>query len=166
MIDLVLLLFSAGVSLSGCGGVPDKPLVSLHFEHGGCTVVRKYVRAPFRGPPSFRTSSFPQIAAVDQEENYSDDRSPGCRRAAVALSELDFLFPERLDAVERNIRLRELRVLIAVYCGWDSPAKQAIDRALSGESEIAALEEIGKLPALRRRRLLASYGALRNDAIG
>jgi hypothetical protein len=66
-----------------------------------------------------------------------------------------------IDEAEQIARLRELRVLVAVYCGWDHPAKAALDQAISsnGSYEIA-LEAIDQLPALRRRRLLASYGAL------
>jgi hypothetical protein len=76
---------------------------------------------------------------------------------------LGFLF-SGCDAAERIARLREMRALIAIYCGWNSPAKLAIDRALnSGEPIAETLSEINSLPALTRRRLLSSYGALTMD---
>jgi hypothetical protein len=76
------------------------------------------------------------------------------------MSDLTFLF-DRLEASEREGRLRELRVLVAVYCGWDSPAKTALDQVLIGEVDLnIALAEIDKMPTLRRRRLLSSFGAL------
>jgi hypothetical protein len=77
------------------------------------------------------------------------------------LMSLDFLL-EGADAMERQARLREIRALVAVYSGWDHPAKRIIDQALRGEaSEAEALAEVDRLPARTRRRLLASYGALR-----
>lgn len=76
------------------------------------------------------------------------------------MSDLSFLF-DGGDQHERVARIRELRSLVAVYCGWDAPAKRALDEAvLSGASIEPALAEIDKLPALLRRRLLSSYGAL------
>jgi dihydroneopterin aldolase len=76
------------------------------------------------------------------------------------LTALGFLF-DGIDEVERRARLRELRVLVAVYCGWDHPAKAALDQAISSNASYEiALEAIDQLPALRRRRLLATYAAL------
>jgi hypothetical protein len=75
------------------------------------------------------------------------------------MSELGFLF-DGLDAGERLTRLREMRALVAVYCGWNHPAKLALDQAVSGGSLAVALAEIDRLPTGRRRRLLSSYGAL------
>jgi hypothetical protein len=76
------------------------------------------------------------------------------------MSELDFLL-DGVDAAERFARLRELRALVALYAGWDSQAKAAFDAALTDESAVAAaLEAIARLPAMTRRRLLSSYGAL------
>jgi len=42
-----------------------------------------------------------------------------------------------------------LRVLVAVYAGWDHPAKLAFDQVLAGGSCATALDELDKLPALR-----------------
>jgi serine/threonine protein kinase HipA of HipAB toxin-antitoxin module len=53
-----------------------------------------------------------------------------------------------------------MRVVVALIVGWDSPAKLAIDRALEGASAAVALAEIDRLPALRRRKVLACIGAL------
>jgi hypothetical protein len=49
-----------------------------------------------------------------------------------------------------------------MLCGWNHPAKVALDEVLIlGEPPEVALAVIDKLPARLRRRLLASYGALR-----
>jgi len=82
------------------------------------------------------------------------------RRAS--MTDLSFLFVG-MDEAERLTRLRELRALVAVYCGWDHPAKLPFDAAVQGTAEelqIAAIAEVAKLPSLTRRRLLSSYGAL------
>jgi hypothetical protein len=73
---------------------------------------------------------------------------------------LSFLLAGASD-VERVARLREMRVVVALLCGWSSPAKRAVDQALAGGSCAAALAEIDALPALRRRKVLAVIGALR-----
>jgi hypothetical protein len=84
------------------------------------------------------------------------------------MTDLAFLLTS-LDKEEQIARLRELRALVAVYCGWDHPAKRAFDAAVQSPDPVrgpsdelcsAALAEISKLPALTRRRLLSSYGAL------
>ena len=65
------------------------------------------------------------------------------------------------DTGERAARLRELRALSLVYCGFDHPATQALHRAIADPAAAeSALAEIAALPALRRR-LLASFGVLR-----
>jgi hypothetical protein len=71
---------------------------------------------------------------------------------------LAFLLDAR-DETERLVRLRELRVVLALYCGWNSPAKLAADRALCSCAYDAVLEEIDRLPNRLRRRVLASFGA-------
>jgi hypothetical protein len=63
--------------------------------------------------------------------------------------------------VERTARCRELRALALVYLGPAHPATVALAAAIANHNtEEAALAQIDALPALRRRRLLASYGAL------
>jgi hypothetical protein len=69
-----------------------------------------------------------------------------------------------LDGVpeaERIARCRELRALALVYCGLAHPATEALGAAIGDPAMIGrALAELDAIPALRRRRLLASYGAL------
>jgi hypothetical protein len=72
---------------------------------------------------------------------------------------LAFLLDGASD-VEVIARLREMRVVVALLAGWDSEAKRAIDTALAGGSAAVAIEAIDRLPALRRRRVLAVIGAL------
>lgn len=62
---------------------------------------------------------------------------------------------------EQAARLRELRALALVYLGPAHPATIALAAAIANPSaEEEALAQIDTLPALRRRRLLGSYGAL------
>ena len=78
------------------------------------------------------------------------------------MTDLDFLL-EGIDASERRARLRALYVLVALYCGWDHPAKLAFDAVIfdgSAPAEPLALALVTKLPDLLRRRLLSSYCAL------
>jgi len=76
------------------------------------------------------------------------------------MSRLGFLL-EGLGELEVRLRLSELRVLVALRAGWDSPAKAALDRAVVDLQEVeAALEAVDRLPALQRRRVLAAFGAL------
>jgi hypothetical protein len=79
------------------------------------------------------------------------------------VSDLGFLLAG-CDGPERIARLRELRVLVSLYCGWDHPTKLAFDQAVAEPASMAlaetALTMIDCLPALIRRRLLSSYGAL------
>ena len=75
---------------------------------------------------------------------------------------LDFIL-DKCDTHERHARLRELRALVMVYCGLDHIAKGILDRAIiSGDDKDCknALRAIDRLPALTRRRVLASFGAL------
>ena len=69
-----------------------------------------------------------------------------------------------LDGVpeaERMARCRELRALALVYCGLAHPATEALAAAITDPAMTdRALTVLDALPALRRRRLLASYGAL------
>jgi hypothetical protein len=69
-----------------------------------------------------------------------------------------------LDGVpeaERMARCRELRALALVYCGLAHPATEALGAAITDPAMTGrALIVLDALPALRRRRLLASYGAL------
>jgi hypothetical protein len=69
-----------------------------------------------------------------------------------------------LDGVpeaERIARCRELRALSLVYLGLRHPVTMALAAAVTDpEATDQALTVLDALPALRRRRLLASYGAL------
>jgi hypothetical protein len=76
------------------------------------------------------------------------------------MTDFDFLL-EGVDASERCARLRVLHALVALYCGWDHPAKLALDAVIfDGASPTNALMLVARLPGLLRRRLLSSYGAL------
>jgi hypothetical protein len=74
---------------------------------------------------------------------------------------LSFLL-DGADAHERLARLREMRAVTAMICGWQHPVKRALDEAIngSGSAVAIALAEIDALPALRRRRVLAVIAAL------
>jgi hypothetical protein len=69
-----------------------------------------------------------------------------------------------LDGVpeaERMARCRELRALSLVYLGPRHPVTIALAAAVADPAATdRALTVLDALPALRRRRLLASYGAL------
>jgi hypothetical protein len=70
-----------------------------------------------------------------------------------------------LDGVpeaERTARCRELRALALVYCGLAHPATKALGAAIGDPAMTGrALAELDAIPALRRRRLLATFGALK-----
>jgi hypothetical protein len=70
-----------------------------------------------------------------------------------------------LPADERKARVRELRAL-AHLLAPNSPLIAALTAAEAGDQTAldAALDEIDRLPALTRRRLLASYAALSRPA--
>ena len=68
---------------------------------------------------------------------------------------IGFLLAGRFDS-ERAARCRELQALSLVYLGLRHPATVALGAAAAD----LALAEFDAIPALRRRRLLASYGAL------
>jgi hypothetical protein len=75
---------------------------------------------------------------------------------------LNFLLAD--SDVEMVARLREWRVIVALLVGWDSDVKRAIDTALAGGSAAVAIAAIDRLPALRRRRVLACIAALMKGA--
>ena len=93
------------------------------------------------------------------ERQHPPDTTPADGKTSGNVPRLAFLIDGAPEA-ERIARLREMRVVVALLCGWGSPAKRAIDQALAGGSDAAALTEIDRLPALRRRRILATFGAL------
>jgi hypothetical protein len=72
---------------------------------------------------------------------------------------LGFLLADA-DALETTARLREWRAVTALICGWNSEVKRALDQAIEGGSSAVALSAIDRLPALRRRRVLATIAAL------
>jgi hypothetical protein len=62
---------------------------------------------------------------------------------------------------EHAARLRELRALALVYLGPAHPATIALAAAIVDPAMTErALRLVGDLPALRKRRLLATYGAI------
>jgi hypothetical protein len=70
-----------------------------------------------------------------------------------------------ISETERMGRCRELRALALVYCGLGHPATKALGAAITDPTMTdRALIEINAIPALRRRRLLASYLALMRRA--
>jgi hypothetical protein len=76
------------------------------------------------------------------------------------MADLGFLL-SGCSSAEQAARLRALRALALVYLGPAHPATIALAAAIADPStEEEALAQIDALPALRRRRLLASYGAL------
>ena len=76
------------------------------------------------------------------------------------MSPLDFLVTG-VDEIERRARLRELRALAVVYLGAKHPATRSIAEAIADPTAVeAALALLDGVPALRRRRLLAAFGAL------
>jgi hypothetical protein len=66
-----------------------------------------------------------------------------------------------IDKAERLARLRELRAL-AYLLVPNSPLAAALKAAETGDQAAldAALAELDRLPALARRRILATYAAL------
>ena len=76
--------------------------------------------------------------------------------------------PHNLSAVFRGAsdaecrsRLRELRAISLLLCGRSHPLTIALRDAVANLAEIdRALDEIGALPALRRRKVLACLAAL------
>jgi hypothetical protein len=75
--------------------------------------------------------------------------------------------PWRYDIgeAERLARLREMRVL-AYLLAPKSPLVAALKTAETGDQAVldAALAELDRLPALARRRILATYAALSRPA--
>jgi hypothetical protein len=62
---------------------------------------------------------------------------------------------------ERAARCRELRALALVYLGPTHPLTAALADAIADDSALeTARTQLGAIPALRRRRLLAAYTAL------
>ena len=77
------------------------------------------------------------------------------------MSHLDFLVTG-VDETERRARLRELRALAVVYLGANHPVTRGIAEAVDHPTAVeATLTLLDGVPALRRRRLLAAFGALR-----
>lgn len=69
-------------------------------------------------------------------------------------------FAADLDPAERDARRRELRAVALAWCGPHHPLTQAL-RARTPEALAAALAEIDRLPARRRRNLLSAYATLK-----
>jgi hypothetical protein len=70
-----------------------------------------------------------------------------------------------IPEAERMARCRELRALSLVYLGLHHPVTIALAAAVTDPAATdRALTVLDALPVLRRRRLLASYGALMSCA--
>ena len=66
-----------------------------------------------------------------------------------------------IGEAERAARFRELRALATVYVGPRLPLTVALrSAALDVAPASLALDELGAIPPLTRRRLLSTYGAL------
>lgn len=78
----------------------------------------------------------------------------------VGAPRLAFLI-EGAGEAERQARFRELRALALVYFGGKHPITAALGEAIADPGATNhALGLLAAAPALRRRRILASYGAL------
>jgi hypothetical protein len=66
-----------------------------------------------------------------------------------------------LDQIERAAERRELKALATVFCGQKHSLVRALRAAQNGDADAlaVALREIDALPALPRRRLLATFAA-------
>ena len=65
------------------------------------------------------------------------------------------------DPLQQRVVLSELRVIVALYCGWHSPVKRALDKAIDDPMLVDdAVAAIAALPSRPRRQVLASLGAL------
>jgi hypothetical protein len=63
--------------------------------------------------------------------------------------------------IEVEARLCEPRITVGLMCGWNSPARIALDNALLDPTQAAAaLAEVNRLPVLLRRRVLAVLAAV------
>jgi hypothetical protein len=70
-----------------------------------------------------------------------------------------------IDAPERLARLRSMRALAGVFCHHHPQFAEALRAAETDQAELErALQLLDELPALNRRRLLASYGAMTKTA--
>ena len=57
--------------------------------------------------------------------------------------------------------MRELRALVLVLCGPSHPATIALSAAVADPTQAEpALAQVAELPALRKRRLLCTFGSL------
>ena len=66
---------------------------------------------------------------------------------------------------ERAVQLAELRALVFVLCGHGHPLVKALRAAEGGDEAVlaAALAQLDGLPSLNRRRVLATFNALRTN---
>jgi hypothetical protein len=70
-----------------------------------------------------------------------------------------------IDAPERLARTRALRALAGVFCHRHQQFVEALRAAETNEAELGrALQLLDELPALNRRRLLASYSTVAKTA--
>ena len=124
----------------------DTDAASLAEDEHEVWTFREVVKL-IEGSPEVRMAKavFPGAEVIDLRPKHAD---------------LGFLL-DNCDEAERAARVRELRALAAIYCGWDSAVKHTLDRTVTNPETVAeALQEVDRVPALRRRKLLASFGAL------
>jgi hypothetical protein len=66
-----------------------------------------------------------------------------------------------IDPAERLARLRSMRALALVHCRHEIDFLKSLQRAETDATALpVALEQLDRLPALRRRHLLATYAQL------
>jgi hypothetical protein len=71
-----------------------------------------------------------------------------------------------IDRAERLARTRAMRALAGVFCHGYPQFAEALRAAETSEAELErALQLLDELPALNRRRLLASYGAMAKTTV-
>ncbi|WP_426442050.1 hypothetical protein [Bradyrhizobium genosp. P] len=70
-----------------------------------------------------------------------------------------------IDPAERLARLRSMRALALVHCRLETGFLESLQRAETDATALpAAFEQLERLPALRRRHLLATYAQLLGGA--
>jgi hypothetical protein len=66
-----------------------------------------------------------------------------------------------IDPAERRARLRGMRALALVHCRYETDFLKSLQRAETDATALpAAFDQLERLPALRRRHLLATYAQL------
>ncbi len=106
---------------------------------------------PIRRVPSVPSRPKPNPADLLSETEGENDRAPWPRFGPWA----------EADVVEQAAVTRELRALALLLCGPSHPLTAALAAAVADPATLDhAAAELSRLPALRRRRLLATAAAL------